>query len=73
MTVLWLVWVSYPDTLTDVAVNNKVVNLTDIACAAINFIIMLLGICYACLLHKKKFVAGVGACMAWGAVSIFFL
>jgi len=51
-TMLWLAWVLYPETLTDVAVNNKVVNLTDIACAGINFLIMILAMSYGVVLHK---------------------
>jgi hypothetical protein len=54
--ILWLVWVLYPGTLTSDAMNNKVVNLTDVVCAGIFLVILLLTTPYAVLLGSKRYV-----------------
>ena len=59
--VMWVVWVTYPETLTAEAINNRVVNLTDILCACVMFCILLLAVSYAVKLEDKEYVAALSS------------
>ena len=54
--ILYVVWISYPETLTDNGVNNHIINLTDAVAAGINLVGALLALCYGILLEKETFV-----------------
>ena len=55
-TILYVIWISYPETLTDNGVNNHIINLTDAVAAGINLVGALLALCYGILLEKETFV-----------------